>query len=246
MNSKRGFTLVELLVTIPTVVMITAVVISLLMNLYGNLLTKNGLLEMEVDAQSALFTIRDDPFFAVHFAGTNQDGTTDTYAPTGGWNAVNDNAFIIYEASFNANRQTATRQLIYKQDEPHACNAPEINENQFSTNTLIYFVSGGTLYRRVLIPNQSLNCLTTFRKQTCPLANSSAACPADVVITRNVQSFTATYYDRQGTLISASSLESNPDLFLQAQRADLLLNLQKNINGEPANVSASISIKKTE
>lgn len=241
-----GFTLVELLVVVPSTVIVIAVLAALLISLFGNLLVKNGRMELEINTQSALFELRDDAFFAVRFAGDNQTGTTDAYAPGGSWNGVQDKALIIYEASFNANRQSASRKLIYERDQPYPCNDAAINENQYSLNTLIYFLNGTTLYRRVLIPDQTANCETTFRRQTCPAANATASCPADTVIAENVSAFSLTYYNRSGTVVMQASLQSNPELFLQIQRVDIALTLQKTINAEPVTSSATISIKKTE
>lgn len=243
---SRGFTLVELLVVVPSTVIVIAVLVAFLISLYGSLLVKNGRQQLEIDAQSALFSIRDDPFFAARFAGDNQTGTSDAYAPGGSWNAIADDALIIYEASFDANRQNDGRQLIYERDQPYPCGDPSVNENQYSLNTLIYFVSGTTLYKRVLIPDQTLNCDTTFRLQTCPSNHATANCPADTVVAENVSAFDLTYYNRSGVVMSASSLQSNPELFLQVQRADISLTLQKNFNAEPTTVTAAISLKKTE
>ncbi len=243
---QRGFTLVELLVVVPGVLIIVAVMVAFLFSLYSNLLTKNGQLELEVNAQSALFAIRDDPFFAIRFAGSNQDDTTDSHAPGGSWNAIDDNAFIVYEAAFDANRQSSTRQLSYKKDEPNACNSPDISQNQFSVNSLIYFIQNGTLYRRILIPDQSLNCLTTYRLQSCPSASATPSCPADTIVAENVKSFAINYFDRAGVALSNASLQSNPDLFIQAQRADIVLELEKLVNAQPIGATAKISIKKVQ
>jgi hypothetical protein len=245
-KTSAGYTIVELVVVVPSMIIILAVITALMVTLYTDLLKKNGELDLQISAQSALFTIRDDPYFAIRFAGTNQDDTTDTYAPSGGWNAITNNAFIVYEASFNANRETTTRQLIYKKDQPNACNSPDITENQFSLNTLIYFNNGGKLYRRVLIPNQTTNCATTFRLQTCPSNHASSTCPKDVLVADNVQSFSINYYDQDGNQLSSSALQANPDMFIQAKRADMTLTLQKNVNAQPITASANISIKKVE
>lgn len=246
LRTPQGFTLVELLVVVPSTVIVIAVLTALLISLFGNLLVKNGRMQLEINTQSALFAVRDDAFFAARFAGDNQTGTTDAYAPGGSWNAVQDQALVLYEASFDANRQSADRQLIYERDQPYPCNDPAINENQYSLNTLIYFLSGTTLYRRVLVPDQTANCATTFRLQTCPVAQATPTCPADTVIAEDVNAFTLTYYDRSGVVLTQASLQSNPELFLQVQRVDIVLTLQKSINAETVASTATISIKKTE
>ena len=245
-KQEEGFTLVELLVVLPIMVLSLAVLATYLITLYGKLLEQNGQLELGINAQQALFTARDDLFFANRFAGSNQTDTTDPYAPGGDWSAVPDKALIVYEHAYTANRQIAGRSLVYKANTPYACGSANIADNQYATNTVIYFLSGDKIYRRVLIPDQSDNCSTTFRKQTCPAANASASCPADTVIAENVQTYTLTYYDRFGALLTDTKLTNNPDAFIQAQRAEINLTLRKSVNAEFITANAKINIKKLE
>ena len=241
-----GYTLVELLVVMPIMVLSVAVLATYLITLYGRLLEQNGRLELNITAQQALFNTRDDLFFANRFAGTKQTDTTDVNQPSGGWNAITHNALIIWENAYTANRQTASRQLVYKNNEPYACASPSITDNQYSTNTVILFLSSNKLYRRVLVPDQTANCATTFRLQSCPEASATVSCPADTVIAEDVSSFTMVYYDRDNLVIPSGDLTSNPASFIQVQRAEITLALQKTINGELVNATSKISIKKLE
>lgn len=246
MNRQKGFTLAELLVVMPAMFMVAAFLAAFLVTLYSEALIKNGKLELGIEAQNTLFNLRDDLFFANRFAGTIQPDANDPYAPSGGWNALTHDALIVYEAAYDKNRQTPSRQLVFERDKPYPCNAPNLNENQISTNTMVFFVSNGTLYKRTLIPNQTNNCLATFRLNTCPAANVTPTCPADSILATNVKSLSFTYYNRTGDQINEDTFAADIDRFIQVQRADVTLELEKKVAGEPINAIATISVKKTE
>lgn len=246
---SKGFTLVEMVVVMPLMLLTIAALGVLLINVYVSLSIKAGRLALELESQQALFAMRDELFYAVGFSGKNQSDTTDTFQPSGGWNAVAHNALIVYEASYTKNRQSVLRSLVYKKDSPHECTSEFITENQYSTNSVIYFKSGDKLYRRILIPDQSVNCNTTYRKKTCPSANVPVSCSeADTLIADNVKTFTLSYYRRnndQGAM-SLSQLQNDPTQFIHVSRAEIALTLEKIINSEPVQVTAKINIKKIE
>ncbi len=243
---QSGFTLLEVVIIIPIMILTVAVLVAFLITVYGNLLSKNVSLQLAAEAQSALFSMRDDMYYAVRFASTNQVDTTDPNAPSGGWNAANQNALIVYEAAYTAPREIAARQLVYKKDMPNPCNGTEIGQNQYSTNTLIYFVSGSTLYKRVLVPDQTKNCLSTYRLQSCPVAGGG--CPQDVAVASDVKQFSQRFYSgwSSNTEITTAQLQTDPKQYIQVSRVDITLTLEKKVNAEPVTATASISIKKIE
>lgn len=248
-NKEKGFTLVEVVVVLPMMLITLAAIGALLMNVYVSLSEKTGRLEMELEGQSTLFAMRDDLFYATRFAGTNQSDTTDAFEPTGGWNAIRDKALIVYEASYTKNRQSVDRKLIRKDNSPKPCSSIDVDQNNYSINTIIYFQQGSNLYRRVLIPDQANNCDITYRQQTCPAANVPTSCSvADTLIAQNVKTYDITYYEKSSTdkVISSSTLESDPNRFIRVARAEINLTLEKLINAEPVQTKAKINIKKIE
>jgi Tfp pilus assembly protein PilE len=248
-RKQQGFTLVEVLVVTPIMALTIAILASLLVTLYTDLAAKSGRMQLDTSAQSALFTMRDDMFYSLRFAGKQQPDipSPNSEPPSGSqWNAIGHNALIVYEAAYTANRQNSGRHIIYKKDAPFTCTNGEVNQNQISTNTIIYYFDAGNqkVYRRVLIPDQALNCAATYRKKTCRV--QAPGCAADTVIATDVDQFNITYYDSGGNVISAASLQAAPEKFIQVQRADVKIVLKKYINGEPAVSSARISIKAVE
>lgn len=244
----NGFTLVEVLVVSPVMMLSIMLILSFMFNAFVDMSAKSAQLELDSDAQLALFTVRDDIMFANYFAGTVQPDANDPNK-SGGWNAINDNALILSEASYTANRQSQNRELVYIKDSPNPCGSIDDGQNAFSTNTLIYFVENNTLYLRVIIPDQLNNCLSTYRKQTCPASVATPDCPADSVIATNVKDFSLTYYTHHdGEHDSSEPIDpatlTDPNAFVRVSRADINLTLERIVNAEPIEATATVSIKK--
>lgn len=68
-------------------------------------------------------------------------------------------------------------------------------------NNIVYFVSGGTLYRRMIAANVSNNSAKT----TCPPAQASSSCPADKALLHNVSTFSVTYLDGNNNSVSPTN-----------------------------------------
>ena len=72
-------------------------------------------------------------------------------------------------------------------------------------NNIVYFLSGTTLYRRVLAnTSASGNAAVT----TCPAANATATCPADHIVLNNVQTFNVQYLNSVNDTVGPSSARS--------------------------------------
>jgi hypothetical protein len=72
-------------------------------------------------------------------------------------------------------------------------------------NNVIYYLSGTTLYRRVLADTAATgNSAIT----TCPAAHATASCPGDGDILDNVSSFSIQYYNAQNQQVDPASARS--------------------------------------
>lgn len=71
-------------------------------------------------------------------------------------------------------------------------------------NNTIYYLSGSTLYRRVLAANVANNKAVT----TCPPASATEACPSDRKIMENVQSYAITYRDGDNQSVAPENARS--------------------------------------
>jgi len=94
-------------------------------------------------------------------------------------------------------------------------------------NNLVYFVSGGTLYKRVIASPLAANAAKT----TCPPASASTACPADKELLHNVTLFNVKYLDGQNQAVSPTD----------ARSVELHVKVSKQVFGQP--VSADYTTK---
>ncbi len=210
--SSQGFTLVELLVIGPIVMVTILVIVTFLFNQYGNLVEQNSRLNLRLEAQSILFSLQDDVWYSNLFTSGMNGNLSDSYAPSGGWTYnTSPQTMIISTPSLTKNRRDASRQPVYINQS--TCTPPDGNGvNSPLYENVIYFVSGTNLYKRTLSAPASLPvCGTPFNKQTCPPANASQACPADKLMSDHLSTFVITYYDTDNSIAptpeSAKSLK---------------------------------------
>lgn len=260
-RNQKGFTLIEVVVILPVMIVAIAITITFMVNLMLSIGTKNANIALQLEAQSALFTIRDEIQFANFFEGSIQPNEEDANQPAGGWDSTKDSTatpsnirLIISEIAYTANRQNPDRAVVRIKNAPSPCTATDLTGNQAATNTLIYFWDPptGKLYRRVVIPDQTLNCAVTYRKKTCPASAVTPTCPQDLLLAENVKAFSVTFYSSKtgspDVAIDPTTLTGTAGKakFIKVTRADIILTLERMIGGEPTSATAKISIKKAE
>ncbi len=234
--NSNGFTLVELLVVAPIVMIVVIGLMSFLFNLYGQLTQQGVQLSLQVEAQSIVFSMQDDVFFASAFVNTKNENLIDSYAPSGGWNySTTPQTLIISYPATTQNHRIATRQLVHINE--LGCTPPEtLEENSLLYNNVIYFLEGSNLYKRILTAPSSLaTCGTSYQRQSCPEANATSACPADRLLTSKVESFNIEYYNVDNTLVSVPE---------EASRIKVSLALKEKAYAEDVRSNISLTMKR--
>lgn len=205
-----GFTLVELLVIGPIIMVTVLVTITYLFNQYGGLSEQNSRLNLQLEAQKILFALQDDVWYSNLFTSTINANLADAYAPNGGWtNSTTPQTLILSTPALTKNHRDPARAPVYLNES--TCTPPDGNgENSALYENVIYFVSGTNLYKRILTAPGSLPiCGTPFYKQTCPAAHASQSCPQDILMSDHLSTFVVTYYDTDnGVVTTPESAES--------------------------------------
>ncbi|MCA9333015.1 hypothetical protein KDA00_04030 [Candidatus Saccharibacteria bacterium] len=179
---------------------------SFLFNQYGQLTQQGALLNLQVEAQNIVFSMQDDVYFADSFNTTKNSNLTDAYQPSGGWTYnSNPKTLIISTAALTTNPRSENRDFVYINTE--GCDPSVIEDNSILYNNVIYFTSGTSLYKRILsAPSSMTTCGASYKKQTCPQGQSSSSCPADILVTDKLDSFSITYYDTGNNVITDPAL----------------------------------------
>lgn len=175
-NSRRsilsaGFTLVEMAVIAPIVILLIGGFISLIVNLTGEVMSSRGSNILTYDLQDALNRIEQDiklssTFLSVNninvattkqgYGGTTTAGSTTNFTnidktPSGGSTA----SIILNVLLTDGNPLASDSGLVYLKDEPNSCsNYIEYSKNKpMSANVVYYIDSSNTLWRRMIMPD---------------------------------------------------------------------------------------------
>jgi prepilin-type N-terminal cleavage/methylation domain-containing protein len=182
-HRQGGFTLVELLVATA----VAGIIIIIVMGFTANYLKNSSIQEARdtllSDAQLGLERVNQAIRLSADADDTNR--WPDNNGPGGnqlGWQSTGDTLVLATAA------QDSSGNIIF-QDPLHYVTAKD---------NYIYFVSNGTLYRRLLAAPVSGNAAAT----SCPAAKATSSCPADNTLMQNVSSFSVTYIDGNGDVAS--------------------------------------------
>ncbi len=196
--SEKGFTILELLVSIVITSMLMLVMTTIMIYYYGDILKSQATAELAIESQTVLRKIIEDTRLADAIRTTNL--ITDSYAPTGGW-VTNDPSDILIIATPAI---TSSRAIIYNSLD----NYPYENE-------AIYFKSGGVFYRRILKNTAATGNIVTT---SCPLANVTATCPQDIALSNNLSDLSFTFYDINNATTADASKSRSISVTVNMQR----------------------------
>jgi type II secretory pathway pseudopilin PulG len=167
-QKSRGFTLVEMLVVAPIVILFIGGMIYLLVNITGETLASRSEDALSFDLQQALNRVEDDvrrsdKFLAVNdialtttgqgYGDTTTTGSTTSFTniAVGGGSPA---SLIIRTFAVNGNPTSSGTSLLYLANAPNDCSNPSTYvSNTPMTVDVVYFVdTGGTLWRRTIMP----------------------------------------------------------------------------------------------
>lgn len=178
-NLKSGFTLVEMMVIAPIVILLIGAFIALIVNLTGEVLSSRGSNVLAYDVQDALNRIEQDVKLSTTYLSTNNIDIDGNVAPpvaatrqgyarnageVSGGSTVNfsnvaktngSNASLILNVlATNDNPLSDTANYVYLANQPNSCSTiAEYSKNTPMSTNVIYFVdSNETLWRRTIMP----------------------------------------------------------------------------------------------
>lgn len=205
-----GFTLIEMLVVVPTAIMVIVAIIGGMIILVGDALAANGRVVATYNTQDALNRIESDVRASTAFNDTltppspqGRDNMAQpfSYAGTGD--------LIITQQATSAAPEATARNLIYYANQPASCtNTDQINANPIMRLSVIYFYDSAaqTLWRRTIVPpwvlattnpsDPNAVCSAPWQRNSCAASTTNPICKSkDERILDHVSAFSASYYD---------------------------------------------------
>lgn len=235
-SKSSGFTLVELLVISPIILVTLMTALTFLFNQYGHLVKQNGQLDLQLEAQNILFGLQDDLWYANAFTSDLNSNLIDTYQPGGGWTYnTTPQTLIISTPALTKNHRDPNRQPVYINES--SCTPPDGNgENSALYNNVVYFVSGTNFYKRnITAPSNLALCGTSYIKQNCPAGHTSSSCPLDITLSSHLNALSIVYYDTNNTTTTTPEA---------AESVRVSMNLKDKAFGEDISASSSIRLRK--
>ena len=237
---SSGFTLVEMLVVAPLVLIVIAGLVSAMVAMIGDSLVANSRVTTAYSLQDTLNQIEQDTRVTTNFMGVfsylvspqGRNGNTGAF----NYNANED--LILTQQATTTSPYNTTRDLVYYADQPAACGSGDMGGNRVLADRVIYFLDSSTktLWRRTIVNPWNLNsthdgntvCSTPWQRDSCPQGSAvsntpgSACQSVDQKMLDNVTDFTPTFYD------SSNNVVTDPT---QAVNVKVSITVQQNVSG---------------
>lgn len=207
-----GFTLVEVAVVMPLVILVIGILVGAIMAMVGNVLVTRADNSLIFNIQEALTKIESDVETSGAYLATNNfavqspqgvNDNTDKFTSTAGYLVLNAYATT-------GNPASADRTLVYE-EAAGTCD----ETNGILMYNIVYFVKAGSLWRRTVMPNNynatGTNCSKPWQKPSCSTEKMSEPfCKSkDSKLVNGVTEFNVKYYNSADTELTAANLASS-------------------------------------
>ena len=267
-NNKKGFTLVEILVIAPIVILVIGAFVTVIVNLTGQVLSSRASSNLAYDIQDALNRIEQDIKISNKFLAVNNitplitpQGYDDSTLDFTNVSTTYPNALILEEYAITNNPASSTRNLLYL-NTPNACNSALLTQNQPMKMNVIYFVKNNILWRRIVMPSNyktagcdaktpAVSPVIPWQQPSCEPSRSEVLCESkDVKLVdgiSNVSDFDIQYFSSPDSATkiydATDNTKSSParDTALQpANTAQVTINSSKDVAGRTVGQTGAV------
>lgn len=245
----EGFTLIEMLIIAPIVILTISAFIALMVSLVGNVMISRNRSTFVYNIQDSLDLIEQDTHLTAQFQTSSGTLPSPQGVNDGTGAFTNTNALILSGFATDKNPADTTRQLIYYANQPNPCGANQKLNRVFLVQT-IYYLKNGSLWRRTVLPAYNTNatpdantvCSAPWQRNSCsPGYTSPSLCQAsDMEVLKDVANFTVTYYAAMGDTTPLPTNQAD-----QASAITVTIDGQTSTAGKPIAESGSITAKKS-
>lgn len=189
-RNEQGFTLPELLIVMIVTAILSGVILGFFVNQIRAIVIASAKQDLLEQAQIGLDYTAQDVRVSANADDSNRWPDANAPNPTDQYSWQSNASSLILATG--------------AQDQNHNVLFDDPSKYITAKDNHIYFISNGTLYRRILASTITGNAAVT----TCPEAVATSTCPADKTILQNVASFSVQYIDGSGNQVVPSSARS--------------------------------------
>jgi hypothetical protein len=245
-----GFTLVELLIIAPVVIIVISGFIALIITMVGDVLAIRDRNNMAFEIRNTLDRIEQDTRLSTQFLTTSNtllspQGSDSNFTGTAAFN--NTNSLILGTLTTDKNPTDTTRQLVFYAKQPNDCGAQQGYNRPFISKTM-YFIKNGSLWRRSYLfnwnqnatPNDETLCSAPWQQNSCSPGYTAPRCQTnDVEMMQNVSSFNIKYYATPQSTTDIGATNA-----LSATSIEVTINGQKTIAGRSVTNAGTVRVAK--
>lgn len=211
-SRSAGFTVIELMVVIPLVVLVVVAMVGSAVILTGDALVAREQTRAIYSAQNALDRMEQDIRISKSILATSgtlpaPQGSNSNFTGTSAF-ASPANYLVVEQYAMTGGPLDSNRIPVVYANQPNSC-ASGKEANTILTVKVIYYREGTTLRRRVVVPSYASGavCDTPWQRNTCKSGHSAGnQCrAADEVIADGVDALTFTYYQNPGDTSAVTS-----------------------------------------
>lgn len=197
---KSAFTVVEMLIIVPMVILVIGIFINVIVSMTGEVLSTRASNNMAYNIQDALDKIKQDVSLSGGFLATNNislvspqglNNDTTTFKNS---DATTGTMLILNSYTTTNNPSNANRNIVYASSQPNQCNSILYTKNAQVMFNIIYFTrvnADGTtsLWRRTVAPNNylSVSCSTPWQQPSCTPGQTGVQCKTnDIKLVDNI------------------------------------------------------------
>ncbi len=251
-RAEEGFTLIEVLIIAPVVIIVISGFIGLIVVMVGDVLAVRDRNNMAYEIRNTLDRIEQDTRISTQFLTTSStlqspQGSDNNFAGTAAF--TNTNSLILGNLTTDKNPTDSTRQLIYYAKQPNECASALLSYNRPFIGKTIYFIKNGSLWRRVyLLPhnttapaNDETVCTTPWQQNSCnPGYAPATRCQTnDTELMQNLSSMNVKYYATPQSTVDLGAANA-----LNATSIEVTLNGSKTIAGRNVTNTGTVRINK--
>lgn len=251
-SSAKGFTLIEVLIIAPVVILAISGFVALMVTMTADVLVTRDQNNMTYENQDALDRIEQDVRLSTQFLVTSgtftaPQGSNNNFTGTSAFTNTSS-TLILGGVTTDKNPVDTSRKLVYYAGQPNLCGPQEAYNRPFLAK-IIYFIKDGSLWRRSVLPDYNTNaalddntvCSTPWQRNTCsPGYSSSTRCQTnDTEMMKNVASFTTTYFGSPGSTTPLTNSQA-----LSATTIEVALSGKKTTVGRDVTSSGTLRATK--
>lgn len=159
-RNNKAFTVVEILVVMPIVILAIGAFITVIVNMTGDVLASRSSNSLIYDIHNSLAQIEQDIKLSSSFLETTSfpfsspQGSDDASATPFVNVSASGQALILNSVATTGNPASSNRTIVYLANNPSPCTGTEnaIDQNDPVQINIVYFVKNGALWRRTIMP----------------------------------------------------------------------------------------------